>query len=141
MAHVSGPTSSMPGSFHAVPEGTMCDDHPNEPATARIQGETDSFGAEYRDACSECAAAFTKEREDALPRAGYCEWHRGQGANIKLARDFEEGTSGRLYETCEECRQKMRDALDAERADMDDGCDPYDAFEPIDPDDEPDYGD
>ena len=46
MADVTGPISSLPGSGHSVPDGAMCDEHPDRPAVARVQGETDSFGCE-----------------------------------------------------------------------------------------------
>jgi hypothetical protein len=46
MGEVTGPISTLPGHSHQVPDGTVCDDHPDRPAVARIQGETDSFGAE-----------------------------------------------------------------------------------------------
>lgn len=32
----------------------MCDDHPDVPAVARVQGETDSFGCEMHDLCQAC---------------------------------------------------------------------------------------
>jgi hypothetical protein len=44
MSDVTGPISSLPGSTHAAPTAGMCDDHPDRPAVARVQGETDSFG-------------------------------------------------------------------------------------------------
>ncbi len=41
MAEVTGPISSLPGAYHSLPKGTMCDEHPDRPAVARVQGETD----------------------------------------------------------------------------------------------------
>ena len=49
MAEVTGPISTLPGARHALPAGTMCDEHPDRPAVARVQGETDSFGCELND--------------------------------------------------------------------------------------------
>src|SRR3954463_12051043 len=57
MADVTGPISTLPGTGHHLPDGTMCDQHPDRPAVARIQGETDSFGCEMNDLCQECIAA------------------------------------------------------------------------------------
>jgi hypothetical protein len=52
MADVTGPISTLPGSsHHDVPDGMMCDDHPDRPAVTRLQGETDSFGSEMHDLC------------------------------------------------------------------------------------------
>ena len=56
------------GSVHRVPLGMTCDDHPERPATVRVQGETDSFGCEYIDWCKEChdkylAYRFSEPRE------------------------------------------------------------------------------
>lgn len=42
------------GSHHKVPIGATCDVHSDILATHRVQGETDSFGCEYIDWCSEC---------------------------------------------------------------------------------------
>lgn len=46
MAEVTGPTSYLPGHHCKLPPGTMCDEHPDRLAIARVQGETDSFGSE-----------------------------------------------------------------------------------------------
>ena len=51
MADVTGRISTLPGSGHKVPDGTMCDNHPDRLATHRVQGETDSFGSEMNDMC------------------------------------------------------------------------------------------
>lgn len=45
MGDVTGPISTLPGHRHKLPSGATCDDHPDRPAVARIQGETDSFKA------------------------------------------------------------------------------------------------
>jgi hypothetical protein len=44
MADVIGPNSYLPGQELKVPEGMMCDEHSDRPATHRIVGETDSMG-------------------------------------------------------------------------------------------------
>jgi hypothetical protein len=36
----------------------MCDQHPDRLAVVRLQGETDSFGAELNDMCTECRDAY-----------------------------------------------------------------------------------
>lgn len=115
MAEVSrGPVSTLPGTTHPLPHGTMCDIHPERPAVARVQGETDSFGCEYCDMCVECKAA--SDAYFNTPRTGYCDWHSGEGEDIRPQRDWEEGTSGRLYSVCKSCRIKSaeRDFADFE---------------------------
>lgn len=49
----------------------MCDDHPDRPATHRVQGETDSFGCEYIDWCQECHDKYLAEREANPPERSY----------------------------------------------------------------------
>ena len=46
MADVSGPVSTLPGSFHPVKADFKCDVHSDRIAIANVQGETDSMGAE-----------------------------------------------------------------------------------------------
>lgn len=63
MAYVSdGPVMTLPGARLPFPPGTTCDTegHEDRPAVARIQGETDSFGCEAADLCTECAEADAK---------------------------------------------------------------------------------
>jgi hypothetical protein len=71
MSDVSGPVSTLPGSLHDVPTGAMCDDHPDRPALRRVQGETDSFGAEFLDLCNECITAL--KAGEAESRRGVCD--------------------------------------------------------------------
>lgn len=102
MAHVSGPTSGLPGRRYPVPVGTMCDDHPDRLAVKRIQGETDSFGAEYHDLCQECIDAMDKSLEEA-DTSGNCDWCGLYADKTVLRRDQDEGLYGRLYSVCISC--------------------------------------
>ena len=117
MADVSGPVSTLPGACSSTPEGTMCDDHPERPAVGRIQGETDSFGAEYLDLCAECMTEFAKHRNDA--RVGVCDWCKQEATTLRHHRDYEEGMYGRVYDVCQACRRKEMDELNAEMQDND----------------------
>ncbi|TJW14340.1 MAG: hypothetical protein E5W82_10200 [Mesorhizobium sp.] len=109
MADVTGPISSLPGSGHALPEGTPCDDHPDRPAVARIQGETDSFGSEMNDMCQECLDAHREEMKN-RDRSGTCEWCKDHKPYLSQTRDYDEGMSGRVYDVCTECIRKRDDA-------------------------------
>lgn len=89
MGDVTGPISTLPGARHSLPDGTMCDDHPDRPAVARIQGETDSFGCEMHDLCAECLRVHREEMRD--PNAGRCDWCGTEAVSRTPARDYEEG--------------------------------------------------
>lgn len=106
MAHVSGPCSTLPGSGHDVPPGTMCDDHPDRPAVARVQGETDSFGAEYIDMCQECLDEHRANKADPANSLGTCEWCGTKGVRVRPRRDYDEGMCGRVYDVCDDCVAK-----------------------------------
>lgn len=112
MAHCSnGPVSSMPGSRHQLPLNQSCDKHPNRLAVVRIQGETDSFSAEYVDMCEECLEKyniFLAKQKDQEKR---CEICIRMKKDVKPHRDPEEGSCGRLYDMCPECYRKIVDAF------------------------------
>lgn len=107
MAEVSqGRVSSMPGSRHALPAGATCDRHQDRPAVARVQGETDSFGCEYNDMCQECVDEHRAFIEAELNSPKYCCWCKQMKLHVSPHRDFEEGTSGPLYDVCADCRSE-----------------------------------
>lgn len=112
MAHVSGPTSRLPGSRHPLPAGAMCDDHPDRPAVARIQGETDSFGAEYLDLCQECVDQL--QAGEAEGATGRCDWCANSATDLAHHRDLDEGMSGPVYRVCVCCRRAEVERLRAE---------------------------
>lgn len=114
MADVTGPISSLPGSFHRVPVGAKCDDHPDRPAWKRVQGETDSFGSEMIDMCADCFAKYQTEikeeqkREEANPSRA-CQWC-GIPKLLRSHRDWEEGERGPVYSLCSDCIAKNKAA-------------------------------
>lgn len=116
MADVSGPVRSLPGSAHSVEKGTMCDEHNDVPAVARIQGETDSFGAEYYDLCEACLEKHREEVKNA-DHSGHCDWCKKHAPRVSPTRDFEEGLSGPVYHVCDACSKaqsdRIREELDA----------------------------
>lgn len=113
MAEVIGPTSKLPGAGWDFPDGTMCDDHPDRPAVARIQGETDSFGAELFDMCQDCLDEYRREMREA-DHSGTCEWCKQYKPRLRPQRDFEEGMAGRVYEVCDECIKRVNDEAERE---------------------------
>lgn len=139
MAEVTGPISTLPGTSREPPEGQMCDNHPDQPAFARIQGETDSFGCEMEDLCQQCLderrayrcseAGQAEEREW---RTGECEWCKNHVTDLRDARDYEEGMNGRVYRVCGACVKRVNDEAEAELRAYDD----WDDHDPSDWDDE-----
>lgn len=112
--HYSGPVSSLPGSLHSLPEGSMCDSHPDRLAVARVQGETDSFGAEYILMCAEC-----REAHKAMDGAHYTGNCKCGAEEVPLFpyRDYDEGLRGPVYYACRACKGAFvaRQSEEAER--------------------------
>ena len=104
MAHVSGPCRTLPGHTCYSPEGTFCDEHEGVVASKRVQGETDSFGAEYIDMCDECYAAFLNESK--IECCGVCDWCKHESTQLAHRRDLDEGSCGPVYKVCPECIKK-----------------------------------
>lgn len=128
MADVTGPISTLSGAVHEVPDGMKCDNHPRRKAVARVQGETDSFGCEMHDFCRQCLEkdrAWKNSPEAAEWRKGKCEWCSGAATDLRDARDYEEGMTGRVYRVCGACIKKQNDDL-KEEADYYDDWRDYD---------------
>lgn len=124
MAEVTGPISTLPGAQREVPAGTMCDEHADRPAVARVQGETDSFGSEMHDLCQECLDEHRTSQNSPEAKAGKCDWCKNDATDLAWRRDFEEGTSGPVYRVCGGCRTKQIQAAQEQYGDDD-----YDDFE------------
>jgi hypothetical protein len=115
--------------MHDVPDGMMCDEHPDCPAVARVQGETDSFGSEMHDFCKECLdknREWEKSEDAAEGRKGKCEWCKGHADDLRDRRDYEEGVTGRVYRVCGACVKKDNEYWAAEAAAYDDDDDDWD---------------
>ena len=114
MADVTGPVTTFPGSLGKVPDGTMCDDCSEHLATHRIQGETDSFGAEWYDLCDDCLEEDCRVRREKANEGGVCEWCNEESAPLVPARDYDEGCDGPLYDVCLDCRDRQIEAIEDE---------------------------
>ncbi|WP_425065081.1 hypothetical protein [Reyranella sp.] len=119
MADVIGPTSTMPGSSHRLPDDATCDLHLDRPAVARIQGETDSMGAELNDMCRECLdehRAYVRNADT----SGTCDWCKQHAPKRFNRRDYDEGMAGPLYQVCRGCIDRQNREIEKELARYDD---------------------
>lgn len=69
------------------------------------------MGCEYSFQCASCVTAlqgFAKAREEA---EAYCDWCSTTKKGCKPHRDFEEGSAGRLYSVCTDCRKRELENL------------------------------
>lgn len=122
MADVTGPISTLPGAEQNSPEGMMCDDHPDRKAYRRVQGETDSMGCEMHDMCEECYTTYKAEQKTA-DRSGVCDWCKTHQSDLRPRRDFEEGSSGPVYDVCGGCVRRENERLAQELEDSYDDWD------------------
>lgn len=116
MSHCSGPVSTLPGALHPVLPTDKCDEHPEVQAVHRVQGETDSMGAEYFYVCQACYDKYLADKEKL--QGGSFEGTCTCGAVEPLfpVRSWDEGRSGPVYYRCRSCRRKW---VQAEQADLD----------------------
>lgn len=106
MAASSGPVRTMPGTFYPLPEGALCDTHPQRRAICRIQGETDALGAEFSDCCAECRErVLLLQKERHYP--GRCQLCGLFKENLKKWRDPNDGVLGPNYDVCEDCVEQQ----------------------------------
>jgi hypothetical protein len=95
---------NLPGSIRILKNSKeSCENHYARIAEFRIQGETDSFGAEYEFLCREC---FEKREIHSI--TGNCDWC-GSLRSLSFYRDLEEGFCGPVYRVCSECMQKDKE--------------------------------
>jgi hypothetical protein len=118
-----GPVSSMPGSHHSLPEGTVCDSHPERLAVVRIQGETDSFGCEFCCMCQECLDEYRAYLAAEREVEHQCDWCKQRKTGLRPRRDHDEGSAGPVYQVCPDCitRDNERAIAELESEDHYDG--------------------
>lgn len=108
MADVIGPNTYLPGQLLKVPEGMMCDDHENRPASYRVVGETDSFGSELIDWCDECYKKYLLSKENPEYNIS-CDHCQAVDCKTTATRDPDEGSCGPIYYLCDNCLKNLRD--------------------------------
>lgn len=94
-------------------------------ATVRVQGETDSFGAEYFHFCSDCHVLDQEiqkyQREQSADEPYDCDWCKKEVPfkDIRTTRDVDEGSNGPVYEVCSTCYKKQVEQIHEESNDFD----------------------
>ena len=107
MANVIGPTNRLPGqTIGFVPDGRDCD-RCNLLAKHAVVGECDSMGAEVHHLCSEHFLEMQKELIDQQKEEQVCDLCHNLKQDCRPFRDPEEGSTGPVYLTCPECRQRL----------------------------------
>lgn len=114
----SGPTSALPGQRSTIKGLVRCDAHPDRLAVTRMVGEADSFGCEYISMCPICVKA-NAEFEETADRSGRCDWCKEEKPSLVPHRDFEEGSSGPVYEVCADCIRSESKRIAEEMGDDD----------------------
>ena len=120
----SGPVSTLPGTVTIAVQGAICD-MCEQPATRRVQGETDSIGCEYHHYCDDHYQQYLHETTQ-NPTIGECDWCRRPGLVLKPIRDFDEGLSGPVYEVCCDCRRRQNESLREELSECNDDFPEFD---------------
>ena len=106
MGEVSnGPARGLPGFCYKLSRPCDCDNHAGRPAARRVQGETDSFGAEYSYLCQECTDHAKNRKHE-----GVCDHCDTWGDDLRPFRDPDEGQAGRVYYLCKSCKEVQRQA-------------------------------
>lgn len=95
-------------------------------ATVRVQGETDSFGAEYYHYCEACYTLEQELQQYFTERhaedEAQCEWCKKVTTqkDLRYTRDIDEGSNGPVYEVCGSCRARQAEQIAEELASYDD---------------------
>lgn len=103
--HTSGPVRTLPGTQHKPEDGAMCDDHEDILAVAKVQMDTDSFGAEYAYMCADCLALFVEEMKTGKSKDA-CDWC-SRVEILSPVRDSGEGSCGPVYQVCKRCASEQ----------------------------------
>ena len=95
---------NLPGCWTTVSVAHECEvEGCTAPAHNRLQGETDSFGAECMYYCAEHKVAEEATLAQAAEVSRHCDCC-DKLAKLYPTRDWEEGIGGQVYDVCAECR-------------------------------------
>jgi hypothetical protein len=110
----------LPGNTRTVTNQSATCEQENcfRKAVIRLQGETDSFGAESAELCEECyKEGLAKEAAERAAgthwmQSAHCDWCKKSGVAVSHKRDTDgEGTSGPVYLVCDPCSDRYDAAL------------------------------
>lgn len=121
-----GPVSTMPGSTYKAQPDIPCEEEGcTLSSDIRVQGETDSIGCEYHHYCSTHYTAFklAVEAHAQEARTGMCDWCGKHATDLRNRRDYDEGSSGRIYRVCSPCCTKDNERAAEELDELREGDD------------------
>lgn len=78
---------------------------------------------EMHDLCQECLTEFRADECSAEARTGQCEWCKEQATDLRDARDYDEGLTGRVYRVCSACKKRRDDRIKEELEEYDNWAD------------------
>lgn len=93
----------LPGQVLKPEPRATCDEHSERLSVKRIVGETDSFGSEFIEMCSECYEKHKEHKDDYLTEEVLCDICNVIKTGCRPTRDPGEGSSGRVYYACLSC--------------------------------------
>ena len=133
MSGFIGPSNKLPGSsIGFAPDGRNCDEqHCNDMARHAVVTECDSMGCEITHVCSKHYLEIQEQIKEKRKEVRECEICHGFKEDCSPFRDPAEGTSGRVYDTCPDCRKNLVDNFIG----IEDDDDPYVPDDTIDNDD------
>lgn len=109
-----------------VPENTTCANHPELEAVrgyvTSVTSTVNDTCAEHTYLCEECAvlhqiildSAVAAEIESNEENIGDCEWCKAANVPVYDTRDYEEGSSGCVYDVCRNCINEQNKAIERE---------------------------
>ena len=104
MAHVSGSVSTPSGSLHKAPDGIICDDCKERPASRSLQGDTNPLGTEFSDLCGHCYRDTERVLREAANERGICdECENGVPPLVSTRDHLDNDVRGPLSHTCMSC--------------------------------------
>lgn len=105
---ITGQITTLPGSEHPVPLGTVCDVHTHNRATHRIQGVTDAMSAHLHDMCDICYDIHMGQQEN---DAGICSICGQHSDHLTDYQNFRNGFDSAPEPTCPDCIREDQESV------------------------------
>lgn len=107
---VRRPIGTLPGYTRPACRGDVCDEC-DLPATAEIQGETDSFAAEFHTLCPIHFAQMKNRIAASRELETICDLCKKSKTHCTPWRDYDEGVNGPVYSVCVDCKHQKNEEL------------------------------